>query len=197
MTMASDPHQKISRKKIWLVALIILVLVISGIGYAVQKLMTGPAIGTVITNLPAASPPAEVELQQFDGTHFYFAHPMTYIEQPVKPQPNVLESRSFVSSGMTTKSVTINITKFPSNQLEDDPSYVLRKQNPAKYQMKPLVIKNEKVVIATDTSGQEFQQIAFWVHGGKLMTLTMSGVSTDPKMMAAEHETMVSSVSWR
>lgn len=185
-----------SRKRAALIVLLVLLIIVSGIAYAANKLLTGPSNGTIVNNLPVVSSPSAIELQQFDGTHFSFVHPMTYVEQKLKPEAAVLESRSFVSSGMLRKVLTAAVTSLPSGKLEDDPSYTMRQQNPDKYQMKYIVVKNERVAIATSVTSQEFQQTAFWPHGGKLLTFTMTGVTVEPKAMAAEHEAMVNSVSW-
>jgi hypothetical protein len=124
---------------------------------------------------------------------------MTYIEQAAKPQPNPsqLESHSFISSGIVSKVLTVIITKLPSGKFDDDPSYYMRTQNSARYKMKAMVVKNETVVTFTDTSSEQYQQAAFWVHAGKLLTFTMTGVASDKPAMTAEFNDMVRSISWR
>lgn len=186
-----------SRRTIALTVVAVFVSIFVGTGYAVHTVMSGPAMGTVVDNLAAVSRPVPVELQQFDGKYFSFVHPMTYIDQKSKPDPSSLESQMFVSSGMMRKIITATITNLPSGKLEDDSSYAMRLQNPDKYKIKYVVIKNERVAIATAKSSQEFQQTAFWPHDGKLLLFSMTGVSVEPAAMAVEHETMVRSFSWR
>ncbi|HSH18334.1 MAG TPA: hypothetical protein VK978_03045 [Candidatus Saccharimonadales bacterium] len=184
------------RRKKMFIFLAVLAAVFAGTGYAINKFMTGPATGTVITTLPAVAKPAEVELQQFDGKQFSFVHPVAYVEQAVKPEPTAIELRSFVSSGMARKLANVTVKQLPSGSLEDDPSYLMRSQNPDTYRMQSIVVKNEKVVFFLDTAGQEFQQIAFWAHKDKLLTFVLTGAAIDPAAMAAEHEAMVKSISW-
>lgn len=191
------PKKRLSGRKKVLLVLVVFLALLGGSGYALSQTLTGPAIGTVVTNLPAVTKPTEVELEQFDGTLFSFVHPMSYIEQANKPNPNNLEARTFISSGMATRIVTIVVTKFQSGRLEDDPSYLMRSQETTKYKMRSLVIKNEKVVVFNSTDPQQYQQAAFWPHQGKLLTFTMTGVASDPEGMNKEYQYMLESISWR
>jgi hypothetical protein len=191
--------RKLRKRTVVLIVLLLCVLAVGGIGYAFKSKLMGPSVGKVVTTLPSAQRQAQVELAQFDGTNFSFVHPITYIEQTTKqpPVPNEIESHIFISSGMVSRVLTTAVTKFPSGKFDDDPSYYMRAQNSAKYTMKTTVVKNEKVVIFTDANNQQYQQAAFWAHGGKLLTFTMTGVSTDIPAMTAEYNDMVNSISWR
>lgn len=192
------PKRKKSRKKKFIVLFIVLGL-IGGSGYMLSRTLTGPAVGTAVSSLPNTTRQQPIELEQFDGTTFSFVHPITYVEQNIKaqPNPNNLESRTFISTGMVSRVLTITVSKLPSNKLEDDASYTMRAQNPSKYQMRPAVLKNEKVVVATSSDGQQYQQVAFWAHEGKLMTFTMSGMATNTQAMTAEYNEMIGTISWR
>jgi hypothetical protein len=187
-----------SRKKKALITLTLLGLLAGGAFYAAQQFMSGPAVGTVVSSMPALTRTPEVELVQFDGTHFSFARPITYIDQTPKPDPGtkILESRTFVASGMMSKILTATVVGLPSGKPEDDSSYFMRAQNPTKYQMRSIVVKNEKVTVFTSNDGQQYQQSGFWPHGGKLLTFTMTGVASDIPGMNSEYQSMLESVSW-
>jgi hypothetical protein len=73
----------------------------------------------------------------------------------------------------------------------------MRAQNPDKYKITSAVLKNEKVMIAANSDSQQYQQTAFWVHGGKLMTFTMTGVASNTTAMTAEFQDMIGTISWR
>ncbi|MDB5181776.1 MAG: hypothetical protein JWP13_539 [Candidatus Saccharibacteria bacterium] len=196
-TAPTTPRKR-SRKRKGLIALVVVLLVLGAGIYGAQRFLTGPSVGTAVSSLPAASRTTPIELEQFDGTTFSFVHPMTYMKQATKPAPNSvnLESHTFVSSGMTSKVLTATVSKLPSTKLEDDPSYSMRAQNPDRYKIKSVVLKNEKVMIATNSDGQQFQQTAFWVHGDKLLTFTMTGTATNTQAMTAEYQDMIGTISW-
>lgn len=194
----AQPKKKF-RKKTFFVVLLVLLLVLAGSGYAVTRIMTGPSVGTVVQTLPTVIRQDQVELKQFDGTLFSFAHPITYIEQAVRRQPNAadLESHTFLSSGMVSKVLTTVVSKLPSGRVEDDPSYQVRVKDKTKYQLQEIVVKNEKVAIFTSVDSQQIQQAAFWAHKDKLLTFTLSGVATDLDTTRAEYRAMVETLAWR
>lgn len=198
-TPQAQAPKKRSRKKIFFIVLLVLLLLLAAAGYAVNRVLTGPAVGTVVQTLPTVIRQEQIELKQFDGTHFTFAHPITYVEQNVRRQPNAtdLESRTFVSSGMVSKVLTIVVSKLPSGKLEDDPSYQMRMQDKTKYQLQEIVVKNEKVAVFTSSDTQQIQQAAFWAHKDKLLTFTLSGVATDLDATRTEYRAMVETLGWR
>lgn len=191
--------KKKSRKKLFFSILLVSSLLLAGAGYTATRIMTGPAVGTIVQTMPMATRPERIELKQFDGTHISFALPVTYIEQTVRRQPNPseLESRTFVSSGMASKVLTIIVSKLPSGKLEDDASYLMRTQDKTKYLLQEIVVKNEKVSIFTNADTQQMQQTAFWVHQGKLLSFTLAGTAVDTEATKAEYRSMVETIGWR
>lgn len=181
-----------------MVVFAIVLLALGGSVYGAQRFMSGPAVGNSISSLPSATKSTPIELEQFDGTLFSFVHPMSYIEQVTKPAANAtsLESRTFISSGMVSKVLVVTVSKLPSGKLEDDSSYAMRQQNPDKYKLQSTVIKNEKVMLATNSDGQQYQQTAFWPHGDKLLTFTMTGTASNIPAMTAEYQDMIGTISW-
>lgn len=198
-TQPKKPRRKLRKRWVVLIVLFILLAAAAGGAYAARKTLTSPAVGNVVSTLPPVTRDSDVELQQYDGTAISFVEPMTYIEQAGKGQqlPNQIESHTFISSGVVSKVVTVTVSKLPSGRLEDDSSYYMRTQNPAKYKMKAIVVKNETVVIFRNTDTQQYQQTAFWAHAGKLLTFNMSGVANDIPGMTQEFNDMVNSVTWR
>lgn len=197
---AKPPRQKRRLRKRWVVLIILVLLLgaVGGGGYAMRKTLTSPVNGEVVETLPISPQQTPIGLAQFDGTYFSFVHPETYIEQPTGSQkiPNELESHIFVSSGMVSHIVTIVVSQLPSGNLNDDSSYYMRTQDPARYHMKTSVIKNEKVITFTNNDGSQYEQTAFWAHGGKLMTFAMTGIAADTPSMTVEYTDMVNSVTW-
>lgn len=189
-------HKRRKFKK--LVITLIVLAVIGGVGYFLaRQMLVGPAIGTIITTVPVsqATPPAE-ELQQFEGKYMTFAIPVSYEKQPQKPtESNSLESHTFVSSGMSSKIVTITVTSLPSGKLSDDASYYMRTLRPERYKMSEMTIMGEKVAIAENK--EEYQRTAFWAHAGKMLTFSISGISTDTQAVTAEYQKMLESIRWR
>jgi sucrose-6-phosphate hydrolase SacC (GH32 family) len=195
---SAEPKKR-SRNKVVFGVFAGLILLVGTAGYLVTKIITGPSVGTVVQTIPVNNREEQVELKQFDGTHFSFAHPITYIEQTVRrqPSPNELESHIFVSSGMVSRVLTTIVSKLPTGQVQDDPSYSMRLQDKAKYQLQEIIVKNEKVSIFTSNDTQQIQQTAFWPHKDKLLTFTMSGVATNVETAKAEYESMVTTLGWR
>jgi len=192
-------RKKLSKKARFFRFVVVLVLIGGGGWYVYQKTLTGPAVGTVMASATATDPKPQVELEQFDGTYFSFVHPMNFIEQVAKPQPNLndIEHHTFLSTAMTSQYLTTIVEKFTSTNLSDDSSYNMRFQNPKKYQRKILVVKNEQVTVFTTDDGTQFEQSAFWLHGGKLLIMTLTGLSGDNQVTINEFTAMVQSLVWR
>lgn len=191
---------KRKKKIIVLIVVLALLMAVAAAGYAAVQTMMGPAEGVAITDVPVAkstTPP--VELEQYDGTSISFVHPSSYKERPTKPDAtasaSLLETHTFISSGMVSKILTLSITKFPSGQLKDDASYYMRTLHPERYKITERVIKGDKVAIAANT--QEYQLTAFWPHAGKMLTFSLSGVTADTDTVNAEYNKMLDSVVWR
>lgn len=192
-----QPAKRRSKWKKRLIVLTVLTALFGGSGYAVVKVLSGPSEGTVFSSSPPVAPPAAVELEQFDGTYISFARPMNYKLQPPPKVPEItaLETHSFITTGIMRKTVSATVTNFPSGRLDDDASYYMRKINPDKYVLTPQTIKGEKVVVTSSKS--ENLLVAFWPHGGKLLTFTMTGTTTDANATTDEYQKMLESVSWR
>jgi hypothetical protein len=73
----------------------------------------------------------------------------------------------------------------------------MRYQNSKKYSRKVLVVKNEQVTVFTADDGTQLEQSAFWLHGGKLLIMTLTGLSGDNQMSINEFTAMVQSITWR
>lgn len=193
-------RKKWPRKRKVLVTLAVLAVLAGGGIYGANRTLTGPAVGTVVNTMPAVTRKPQVELKQFDGTNFSLAMPVTFTEQAVRPGTNSgtnnIETRTFMSNEMITQVLVTTVTKL-TGKLEEDPSYMLRTQDSSKYKMKSIVLKNEKVVIFTANDTQQMQQTAFWPHGGRLLTMTLSGVATDVQVTTAQFDDMLTSVNWR
>jgi hypothetical protein len=189
-----------SRKK--LIALLVfvgIILALGGAAYATRNTLNSPVKGKVVSTVPASTKQSQVELEQFDGTNFSFVHPITYIEQITKGAlpSGEIEAHTFISSGMNTEVLTTAVTNLPSGNLSDDGSYSMRAQNSSKYKMKTVVVKNEKVTVFSATDAQQYQQSAFWPHGGKLLTVALTGTASDVPSMTSEFNDIVNSLSWR
>lgn len=196
ITKKPRPPKKSKKRVFWLVLLAI-VAVLGLVGYRMAQSLLGPAYGTVVTTVPLAQQaPPPVELEQFDGKHLSFARPITYEQRPPRPdEAKSLESHTFISSGMISKVLLVTVNTLPSGRLEDDASYHMRTLNPDRYKIREIKVKEEKVMIATNTA--EHQQTAFWPHGGKLLTFTLTGLSTDSATVNEEYEKMLQSVTWK
>ncbi|HEX8226785.1 MAG TPA: hypothetical protein VF572_02860 [Candidatus Saccharimonadales bacterium] len=185
-----------------LITALVVLGILGGLGYAAARMMMGPAEGIIVTPIPEQriSQAPQVEFEQFEGSHITFAYPDTYeIQPPNKDNANSLESHTLIASGMMNKILTVVVTKLPSGKLEDDSSYYMRTLKPEIYQIKPLNVNGEKVMVALNA--KDNQQTAFWVHksadGSKLLTFTMSTVSINSEATAREYQAMLESVRWR
>ncbi len=169
------------------------------------RMMTEPAEGIIVNSSDAVQAPKQpvVQLEQFDGKNFSFAHPDSYVLRQNRPgdnnNPNSLESYNFVMSGMISKLLTVTVTALPSGKLEDDPSYSMRLLHSETYQAKPQTLQGEKVVVIQDK--KDYQLVAFWAHtsGGskKLLTFAINSISMDTSNTDTEYQKMLDSIRWR
>lgn len=190
--------RKPRKKLIALLIFVVIILALGGAAYATRHTLTSPVKGSVVSTLPDDSKQSQVQLDQYDGTNFSFVHPETYIEQNPKAAPPAgeIEAHTFISSGMNSEVLTLAVTNLPTGNLNDDGSYSMRAQNSAKYKMKTVVVKNEKVTVFSATDSQQYQQAAFWPHGGKLLTVALTGAASDVPGMTSEFNDMVNSITW-
>jgi hypothetical protein len=190
--------KKMKRRTKLLTIMIVLVVLGGGGWFMYLKTLTGPAVGTVVMTMAATEKKPQVELEQFDGTNISFVHPMNFVEQSTKAQTNLtdIEHHNFLSTGMTGQYLTVVITKFAGSSLNDDSSYSMRIQDPKRYQRKTTVVKNEQVTVFSSDDGQQFGQVAFWQHGDKLLTMSLTGIAGDNQTTINEFNAMVGSVVW-
>lgn len=180
-----------------LTILLIVFGVLGAIGFLGYRMMSGPAVGTIATVMPEMQTQdvQEVELEQFDGKYISFAHPTTYMQRVVKdPPPGSLENEQFVVSGMINKLLTIAVNNLPSGKLDDDASYHMRSIHPETYKITKLQVQGETVMLAVNAT--DYQQAAFWAHGGKLLTFAISSVSMDTSDTNNEYQQMLQSIKW-
>lgn len=195
------PKQPKSRKRKfakWLTIFAVLSIMLGAGGYAASQMLIGPSEGVIVNAVPefrSRAVPA-VEYEQYEGTYLTFAYPNTYKVQPAnKDNPNGLETHTLIASGLMSKIVTVTASRLPSGRLEDDASYYMRTLNPQTYKITPQTIQGEKVMVALNA--KDSQQSAFWAHGGKLLTFTISSISINSEATMQEYQKMLESVRWR
>lgn len=187
---------KVPKKLIVFSSVLVVLAVVGGVGYKVIKPLSQPVQGTLVVTPIVNTTDKPVAYKLSQGSIVSFEYPDSFVEQTVKPSDKIgLESHTFVSSNLTTVMLNTVVLNFPSNKLDDDPSYALRKTRPNQYTLKTVQIKNEPVVIATGL--QDSTRTAFWVHQGKLFTVTLSGLITDVEATDKAYQHLLDSVIWK
>jgi hypothetical protein len=176
-----------------------MLLLASAAAICVRALM-GPAEGSVITkpaSVAAKSTESQpVQLEQFDGTYISFVYPDSFtVNARATAEPPMLEKHLLVTHGVAVKLLTMVVMPLPHGGLQEDSSYLMRTQHPDLYQMRTVTVNGEPVTIAKKAG--TFEQVAFWPHGGKLLTIAISGSSSDTATDETMYTNIVKSVTWR
>ena len=167
------------RSAVLTLAFLVLICLIAVLSvHLVNKPVSAPII---TTNNPApttAAPPPQ--LVKVDGTYANFSYPssmrtMTNAQTPTSP---VLDSYNYLKTDILTWHLAIAISHLNTPSLNDDSSYVFRKNNPTEYQESTVTYGDNTFIVMTDVQAEGFSEVAFSLHGN--MDATISLLGDDP-----------------
>jgi hypothetical protein len=169
-----------------------------------DHVLLSPAVGHSETPLltptgsrPSASeaPPATAE-----GNHYYELDlPPGYTAQAATQPAGLLLAQTILKPGPAgTLIITIGVSDLPAGGLSANSSYALRVHAPNTYSLSQL----KGTTVFTRTDGVNGEVVAFWVHGARLATISVTdGVSNagggDTVVDRAVLQTIIASWHWR
>lgn len=194
MRVRLAPSALKNKRSIYAFILILVILVILVVWHS----LSGPAVGSVdnSSNLQMASAPAASSaLITFHGTSLSFSYPASYQKRVTQPQSGpILENYDFTSGGYPAADLAVAVYSLSSDNLQDSPAYLLRKEKPAQYSLETWQAGKQSVPVYSDSS-VGYSKVAFMVHSGKLATIALSGGS-DPTADETQQKAVINSVRW-
>lgn len=174
-------------------------IVVAGIvvaGWLLFRSYNKPAEGTVTNQVPKPVAPTEYEVQ--DGQAVSFHYEKGYQAKSV--QTSKIYSEQYVFSKVdpstaSSRSLSVSVRPLTTTTLADEAGYKLRKDNPSTYKPSIQHISGEKVDVFTKTN-EGNEQTAFWVHKGKLLSMSLSSTYTSASSLQAELTNILQSVVW-
>lgn len=188
------------QKKRWKRTLfgVITLFVVAG-GAFVFWLFNSSATGTVrvVEQGSAQKEKTELPPERFEGKYVSFLHPAAYDVREVQPDVVSVEKGLFVASGGSSRLIAFAVQDMEGKTLADIPSYQLRSVV-KKDEYERSERKTEKFDATIFTKSKEgYERTAFILHGGILVTLSVSSqVFSDPKTIDEDFETIFNSLEF-
>lgn len=183
----------------WLPAIVILL----GLVW-IDHILLSPAVGhsekpLLMSASPrpsaSATPPATAE----NNRYYELDLPPGYTPQATTQPTGLLLAQTILKPGPAgTLIITIGVSDLPAGGLNANSSYALRVHTPDTYSLSQL----KGTTVFTRTDGVNGEVVAFWVHGDRLATISVTdGVSNagggDTVVDRATLQTIIESWHWR
>ena len=181
--LASTIHSRRGRRR--LIGLAAIGVLCIGV-WLVVRLLEEPAQGRIIAaphdSLVTQAPPKQVSpAATLQNSYFTLPLPSGYEVQANPQTPaGVLYDQTLIKSGdLGSLIIAIAVEQMPDGGLSSDPSYRLRQQQPAEYQLTTKVIDGDTVTIANNPESAAV--VAFWPHGNYLAMKSLYYANTIPR----------------
>ncbi|MDB5170327.1 MAG: hypothetical protein JWO35_21 [Candidatus Saccharibacteria bacterium] len=168
---------KLSKKNL---AILTVLLVVVGAGIMAVRAVSAPSHGRITTSssskLKISSPKQAIPVapaSEVQTPYFQLALPVGYKQQSSSQTvPGLLYQQTIIkASSAGSLIIAIAITPLGSG-LNDNSAYRLRTQDTARYKLTTQTVQGESIVIANDAGSSAV--VAFWVHGDKLATISVT-----------------------
>ncbi|MBW4061785.1 hypothetical protein HJC99_04425 [Candidatus Saccharibacteria bacterium] len=187
------------KRRRWLGRLTGLVFVGMVVGLAVigmLKFANDPVSGTTVSakSLKQSTDPTPAPPGTLHGLYASMNYPGVFNQvSQVKTDANALEQYNLGSSTTYRRTITVDISSFPTGKPHDDSNYRLREIQSATYMPSTKTVNGETVYIMTKNDASEVSW--FWPHAGKLLVVAVT--TTQPGDHPADFATLVmNSVRW-
>jgi hypothetical protein len=184
--------------KRWKAAILVAVLLLAAAGWLV-KLFSASPVGTVGKPLYPVSSSSAPQQITFTGKRFSFDYPSSYISSPTAtPKAPILESYVLVKRSTISWQLAIQIESLPSGNFSDSGGYHFRQVHPERFSETRVTYTGKNVRVMTDKEAAgSFAKNAFFVHGGLLASVSLTGgSSSDAEAMQADFDAIISSWKW-
>lgn len=163
-------------QRFWIVLPLLLVFVV---GMLVQRHLSAPVHGRVTSSgkqsvvtaqkaSMAKEPPASAS-----NEYFTLTLPAGFTSQSSTIPPGLLYAQTFLKPSIEgTLIVSVGISDLPREDLSANTSYTSRVQQPERYQSSTIVIGDAVIHTMNDTKSDAIA--AFWVHGPRLATISVT-----------------------
>ena len=166
----------VSVRKITLYASIGLGVIAVVVGVYILHKLTGPVKAHIITAASVSNPPPAA-LVSVNGTYASFSYPgsLTPAQNAQGATGNELAVYSYTKPDVQTWHLNITINNLQQPTLTADSNYLLRINDPTRYQSNTETISGNTFAIMTDTQVGGFSEVAFTLHNGVSADISLTG----------------------
>lgn len=177
-----QPERKYLSRRFWVILSICALILITCAIFV--RVISAPSHGQITDSLPATlkisgpkqKPPAPAS--EIQTPYFNLALPVGYRQQASQTVSGLLYQQTIIKSSTSGSLViAIGLSSLGAG-LSDNSAYRLRTQDLGRYKITNQSVRGESVVIANDA--QTAAVVAFWVHGDRLATISVSSGLQDP-----------------
>jgi len=183
-------------KALKIFCLLLLIIIVAAVVWFLRN-ANQPAVGTIKT-APAIETPA-TEYERVEGEAFSFRRGSAYKVKPT--QDSKIYTEQFVFSQInadtaSSKNLSVSIRPLINTKLDDEAGYKLRKQNSKTYSHSTKSVQAQNVDVFIKTS-EGNEATAYWVHGGKLLSVSLTSVYVNVEELQTELVDTLNSVEWQ
>ncbi len=172
---------KIIKRRCWFSLLTLFILIASGIAFG--RIISAPSHGRITTSsskFKASSPkPTTTPASDIQTEYFQITLPAGYKQQArSQTVPGLLYQQTIIKPSMSGSLVISIAISSLGGGLSENTSYRLRTQDATRYKLATQVVQGDPVTITNDS--QSASVVAFWPHGDKLATISITSGLQNP-----------------
>lgn len=177
---ASRRQRSTGRWVAWLMAMVAVGVGLGLVIVMVLKFVDGP-VETHPANSAAkmlTTPTPSANVNELSGISMSFQYPGVFDQlTQLKNDAHSVEQYNISSRSSYQRLIAASVRTLPSNVLDDDSNYRIRRLNPQEYSLKNETLQGEKVAIMSKTDKTEVT--LFWTHKGQILSVAIT--SNNPK----------------
>ena len=134
------------------------------------------------------------------GSYLSFMYGNTYVlksDEVSKDNSAVILEQAYLSEpGGLSKKISLVVRSLPSQNLTDDPDYLMRENNPTKYKKENFFADGVSGAAFVPADNSQFMKTYFIQHSDKLAVLSVISPSSEDKTLDNEADAVAGSLAW-
>ncbi len=199
----AQPTDAVVKKSHWghYVSLVFFILLVGAV-WAVYKFAQQPAEGTIRAGASEAKVVGVVDdvPATFTGTYISFMYGNKYVlksdELSTGTADVILERAYLTEISSFSKKINLTVRSLPSQNLADDPDYLLRENTPRRYKKETFSLGKNSGVFFLPADDSQFEKTFFMLNNDKIATLVITAPGAVDNLLNAEADAMAKSLTW-
>lgn len=193
-----QPEVRQKKSKKTLIFGVFFILPLIAVVFAIRY-FHGPAQGYVRVIEEATEKQQEAQLppERHEGKYISFLHPAAYDPRDVEMDAVSIEKGLLVASSGSSRIIAYAVADMRGKTISDFPSYQLRNEvEKDAYDREERIFGDSTAIVFTKAEGG-YEKTAFIIHGGVLLTISVSGtVFADSEAVEEDFGTVFESISF-